>query len=168
MDLSNAVCKKGRPACDMCPLEGLCESSFDSLAEKLPVHKEKKAPVTECWEVTLMIDREKNRIAVIQRTEALLGGLWIFPLTLLPPNEPPDHYIGRARHVFTHRVWEMWITAQEVKEQDRTDVLWADAVTLNNLPFPSAMRIPLILARKMLEGEGIQEAGKRKKPSKRL
>ncbi len=150
MDLGSGICHKGKPSCEKCPLQNVCFSAFQDIADSLPVHRAKREATVETWNVLLAVDGRTGEIAVRQRKEEMLKGLWVFPMTQA---EPEGKMLGRARHVFTHRIWEMTIYQADKSEveQQWNDLRWINAEELKNLPFPSAMRVPLSLAGKVME-----------------
>ena len=78
MDLGSGICAP-RPDCGRCPLQSLCACGDAQTACRLPLHREKKKPVTEEWMVHILI--AGGRVAVCRRNTDLLKGLWVFPMT---------------------------------------------------------------------------------------
>lgn len=154
MELGAMVCKPQNPACDACPLAALCRARELDLVGALPVKAAKKKPQRETRAV--LVARWGDRVLLRRRGEGLLTGMWEFPGEPIAPGEPPEAAAGRlmialglqgsllplgqARHVFTHRVWEMAV--YQAKCDGRVEVpegRWADAATLDHLPIPTAM-----------------------------
>lgn len=120
MDLGATICVPGTPACEKCPLQGCCNAFSEGDAEDLPILPRKTPPKVIDYGVFLIFSGK--RILMRQRTEALLRGLWVFPmtegiftakqassaakkLTKLPISAAQE--AGTAKHVFTHQVWQM-------------------------------------------------------------
>jgi len=150
MELGALVCLPKTCREDICPVRAFCRAKKAGNELELPVKVKGKKPLTVRRTIYLCLDG-KGRILVRQRQEGdgLLEGLWEFPgedgtrdfpekygLTL------PDAPTLTARHVFTHRVWEMegfavsWPKDRAIPEHCR----WADEDDLARLPFPSAMK----------------------------
>ena len=154
MDLGATLCTPGTPDCESCPLFSFCESRREGHPELLPQKTAAKPPVPVNVTVLLIFCGEK--VAVTRRTEGLLKDLYTF-LTFEKKEELPEKLLhpyaisllssekaGEAKHVFTHRIWNMtiWLChANECKE--KTGLEWADKAYLLSLPFPTAMRVPL-------------------------
>ncbi|MBR4458848.1 MAG: A/G-specific adenine glycosylase [Clostridia bacterium] len=154
MDLGATVCVPGTPDCGVCPLAPFCAGLAEDIAEDLPVLPDKKPPVSEDWDVLLV--RCGRRMMIRRRTEALLRGLWIFPMlpghrrgnTLRQAAEDLTGFplrslkeVGEARHVFTHRIWQMRIWHAETSGEALPEGWqWADAEEIRTLPFPTAMK----------------------------
>ena len=154
MDLGAGVCVPGTPDCDRCPLAALCDACAAGDADELPVLPRKTPPKTEHYDLLLLTD-SAGRVLVRRRTERMLQGLWIFPmiagehsaaeLRREAESQLGVHPIGlsavaRARHVFTHRIWEMRIWHARWKGEAPAGYLPADADALRALPMPTAVR----------------------------
>ncbi len=155
MDLGATLCVPGTPGCDRCPLQELCDAYAAGDAEELPQLPRKNPPVAVPYAVCLVLSG--HRVLMRQRTEALLRGLWVFPMlegemgkaalpallrrqTGLTVHAPA--YVGEAKHVFTHRVWEMRLYVCQADEQAEATVPWR-FVTLEEmqqLALPTAMK----------------------------
>lgn len=146
MDLGSSICIPGRPKCDACPLQFSCACGSEEMAAPLPIKKEKKKQNVEEWDVLLV--RQGSTMAVVQRKEALLEGLWTFPMRMHADTPPEGKGIetwsetGRARHVFTHKIWDMHLIRVSVSPEYAFPTEWhmVSWEELNALPFPSAMR----------------------------
>ncbi len=166
MDLGATVCIPGTPVCDMCPLPNCCDAFGAGDAELLPIKMQARAPKQVLMGVGLVFCKDK--ILVCMRREKLLGGLWVF--VLLEGGDSPaamEKHLkalgikaaytgdrGSARHIFTHRVWNMRLmhfTAEN--ERPVTDHRWVSLSELSELPFPTAMKAALGEVRKLLNGE---------------
>ena len=166
MDLGATVCTPGTPACDKCPLNACCDAFKAGDADLLPVKMQARAPKQIAMGVGLIVCKEN--ILVHMRREKLLGGLWVF--VLLEGDDTPgamEKHLkalglkgiyagdkGSARHIFTHRIWNMRLihfTAEDDKPVK--DYCWVPLAELSNLPFPTAMKAALQEARKLLGGK---------------
>ena len=119
MELGATLCHPGEPDCDDCPWRGLCDAAREGDAALLPIHEKKRPP--RQMDVAVCLLTWKRRVLVTRRDERMLGGLYVFCLledetrperaeALLREAGLPCRFtedLGRARHVFTHRVWEM-------------------------------------------------------------
>lgn len=132
MDLGATVCTPGTPSCERCPLTAICSAFREGDAEELPQLPDRRPPREMPCDVCLIYSG--SRVLMRQRTEALLGGLWIFPmldgwhtLRQLPGairrrtglSVSDVQHRGEARHIFTHQVWQMKLYAM------RTDMAHA-------------------------------------------
>ena len=120
MDLGATVCTPGTPACDRCPLTGLCDAYRAGDAEDIPELPRKNPPRELQYDLCLIFSG--GRVLMRQRTETMLQGLWIYPMLdgwhtmkQLPAavkrktglTVTDARAAGEARHVFTHQVWRM-------------------------------------------------------------
>lgn len=129
MDLGATICTPGTPACERCPLQSECDAYAAGDAEELPVLPRKNPPKVLDYAVCLIFSGD--RVLMRQRTEAMLRGLWVFPMVddkptlrqlpaavrkltkLSVANVQPA---GEAKHVFTHQVWQMQLYTMSVPE----------------------------------------------------
>ena len=129
MDLGSAICTPGTPSCEKCPLHGACDAYAAGDAEDLPVLPRKNPPKVIDYAVCLIFSGD--RVLMRQRTEAMLKGLWVFPmaegkltlrqvpaavkkLTKLAAKDVQS--AGEAKHVFTHQIWQMQLYTMTVPE----------------------------------------------------
>ncbi len=116
MDLGAILCTPRRPACDRCPLAGLCEGYRQGLAEGLPeARPRKQLPVRR--QVALVLEG-RNGILVNRRgLDGMLAGLWEFPACEIAEGDSPDSAaaglaaelggaqparLGSVRHLYSH------------------------------------------------------------------
>gem|GEM_PF-145682 len=158
MDLGATVCVPGTPDCDRCPLRTLCDARKTGDAEDLPVKEAQKPPKEIQMSVALVTWRD--RIWMTERTEALLRGLWVYALTEAAdaPGEIEkslkslgiqakyQRTLGAARHVFTHRVWNMTIRHFEASSAECRQGRFVTFADMQALPMPTAMRAAKSLA----------------------
>ena len=113
-----------------------------------------------------------GRILVSQRSERMLHGLYVFYLMedttdpvmltqLLCESGLMCRFVenlGHARHVFTHRVWEMELLHFELTSPPTLGgTRLVDAAELNALPFPSAMKAALHAAQKLISPSALTQ-----------
>lgn len=169
MELGATVCTPGVPNCDLCPWEDVCDACAEGDAQSLPVH-EKKRPPKEV-ELAVCLLTWQQSVLVTRRTERMLNGLYVFWLAedetqpagvqaMLAEKGLNASFVqplGEARHVFTHRVWQMRIQHYRLLQKptdtwlQKQHALLADAETLTKLPFPSAMSAALAKAERLLD-----------------
>ena len=165
MDLGSAVCVPGTPACERCPLQELCDACREGDAEELPLLPRKNPPRVIDYDLCLIFSG--RRVLMRQRTEAMLQGLWIFPL-LEEHREPaqlpglirrslglttgPAEPMGEARHIFTHQVWRMKLYALYAPEDAAPPAgwRWITLQDMDALTIPTAVRVAAHKARMIL------------------
>ena len=153
MDLGATICVPGTPDCARCPLQAQCDAYAQGDADQLPIRAAARPPVPVDVGVGLVI--AEGRVLMIKRDAALLKGLWTF--LLCEGDSTPEGMarklealgmqanriipLGEARHVFTHRIWNMQVYRVDLPAMPRrTAGQWADAQTLTGLPLPTAMK----------------------------
>jgi A/G-specific adenine glycosylase len=169
MELGATLCVPRAPRCDLCPLKSSCDAYAEGDAESLPVH-EKKQPA-KVVQIAVGLLCYQDRIAMFRRRERLLNGLYVFYLAeeetdpqriaeqLSQDGLAVDSWeaLGKATHVFTHRIWQMTLYRfsldREPGEQWLTerDGVMADEAALQNLPLPTAMKAAKAEALKLLQ-----------------
>ncbi|MBQ9265076.1 MAG: A/G-specific adenine glycosylase [Clostridia bacterium] len=152
MDLGATVCTPGTPDCERCPLRPLCDAYRAGDAEELPVKEAAKPPKDIQLAVVLVTCH--GRVLMCQRKEALLNGLWVYPLIedaagdaaiakglkALGVRGAYRATLGPARHVFTHRVWHMTIYHYEAERPESREGRFVSLAEMNALPLPTAIR----------------------------
>ena len=169
MELGATLCSPGTPACDLCPWSEHCDACREGDSDLLPVH-EKKRPAKQV-DVAVCLLTWNNRIWVMPRSERMLNGLYVFwleeaetdPLrlqVLLKENGLESDFVsdlGSAKHVFTHRIWNMKLYHYELRNMPEEKILnqWnavmADNEMLSQLPFPTAVKAAVNEAKTILE-----------------
>ncbi len=167
MDLGATICVPGTPACERCPLCAICDACDAGDAEELPVLPRKNPPKQLQYDVLLILSGD--RILMRQRTEAMLNGLWVYPMCegrhsekelasvvrKLVHTDPDDiAEAGEAKHVFTHQVWNMRLMEVHVPEDAQTPggmrfVMYEE---MEALAIPTAMKAAHLLAKQLLHG----------------
>lgn len=158
MELGATVCIPRAPRCDRCPLRDFCDAYAAGDADGLPVIDRKKPP--ETVEMAVCLITYKDQILLFKRRERLLHGLYVFGLAenVSAAEDALAEWaerglrlrfmedLGPARHVFTHRVWEMRILRFELAEAPEAaffseyGALLASREQLKALPLPTAMK----------------------------
>ena len=153
MDLGNKICTPTSPACSDCPLRDDCAAFETNCAEDYPKRTPKKKQREE--DLTLILLDLGGRFLIEKRPGGLLASMWGFPmvkghikeedvLKLLAEENfaaPSAEKVAAYRHVFSHRIWNVWVYYAKVDalfaaEDDRT---WATAEELKSLyAVPSA------------------------------
>lgn len=153
MDLGNKICTPTSPACGDCPLRDHCAAFETNSAEDYPKRTPKKKQREE--DLTLLLLDLGDRFLIEKRPSGLLASMWGFPmvkghikeedvLKLLAEENfaaPSVEKAAAYRHVFSHRIWNVWVYYAKVDalfaaEDGRT---WATAEELKSLyAIPSA------------------------------
>ena len=154
MELGAMVCLPANPACQECPIEGLCVAKRMQMTEELPVRSGRARPVEEDITVVMVVDHQ-GRVLMRKRREKLLKDLWEYVLL-------NGHYepvvlearladmgirvknvvqVGTGKHVFSHKIWRM-VNAKAIwaGENLPPDYVFNAISDLNSLAFPSAFR----------------------------
>ena len=152
MDLGSGICTPGTPDCAACPLQAHCDAFAAGDAESLPNLPVKRPPREELWDVLIL--RQGERVLMRRRTERLLQGLWVYPMI---ERGAPSGLAGRvrrltglrisalspqgeARHVFTHKVWQMRLFTAEAEGAAAEPWQWFSPEEMRALAIPAAMR----------------------------
>jgi len=153
MELGATVCTPKNPACLLCPVRESCKGLALGIAQELPHKMKKKVQRVENRAVLLVFCN--GRVLIQKRAEKLLNGLFVFP-DVLEENDPAmlcaalesrgihaayDEYLGHAKHVFTHIIWEMDVHALIADEMaDVENGQWVTREELAALPLPTAVK----------------------------
>ena len=154
MELGALVCIPGTPRCGECQIRKMCMAHAAGEQQNVPVLPVRAEKVVVHRAVLLLHCKEK--ILVRKRTERLLHNLWEFPGIDVSHEETEEAVVewlemnavknntftevGRARHVFTHRIWEMAGFRIDVdNEIDIESAVWVDRSRLRELAFPKAL-----------------------------
>ncbi|MBR1586030.1 MAG: A/G-specific adenine glycosylase [Clostridia bacterium] len=152
MDLGATVCTPGTPDCESCPLRPLCDACQAGDAEDLPVKAAAKPP--QEIHLAVVIVTCHGRVLMTQRKEALLNGLWVYPLIegagdraaiekglkSLGVHAAFRAELGPARHIFTHRVWQMTLYHYEADAPQSKEGSFVSLPRMLALPLPTAIR----------------------------
>ena len=152
MDLGATVCTPGTPDCESCPLCSLCDAHRAGDEEDLPV-KAAASPPREIM-MAVVIVTCRGRVWMTRRKETLLNGLWVYHLTENAQSSADAEKaikslglhaalrkdLGHARHVFTHRVWNMTLYHFEAENEDCREGRFVTLDEMMALPMPTAMK----------------------------
>lgn len=85
MDLGATLCVRGKPTCEICPLEKTCLAHAEGLEKKLPLSKPRKSlPIRQA---TLLIIKNKQSVLLEKRPPTgIWGGLWSLPEIMGQPS----------------------------------------------------------------------------------
>lgn len=163
MDLGATICLPGTPDCARCPLQGKCDAHAQDDADMLPVRAAAKPPVPVEMGVALVTCGDK--ILMQKRDASLLKGLWVFilnendatidgmqkKLRTLGVQARFTADLGEARHIFTHRIWNMHIY-HFIADMPRAKAgcEWVTADDLIALPLPTAVKAAKAHALKLI------------------
>lgn len=165
MDLGATICLLGTPDCSRCPLNEECRAFLEGDPSGLPLMKSKKPPRVIPVGVGILIC--EGRVLLFKREQALLRGLYVFLLTE-EDNSPEAvllaaqklrsarlvRELGVARHIFTHRIWDMRLYHLEAETcVPVPGGVWADVDGIENLPLPVAMNAARKAALSILKRE---------------
>lgn len=165
MDLGSGVCTPGTPDCAACPLRAHCDAYAAGDPEDIPELPRKMPPKQLAYDVCLIFDGD--RVLMRQRTEALLNGLWVFPMVEGAHTEKalsvqvkrltglaaaPVHAAGEARHVFTHQVWSMRLYTMDVTGgTPKPGWRFVTLEEMHALAIPTAVKAAFAIAQKTLQ-----------------
>jgi A/G-specific adenine glycosylase len=168
MDIGATICLPGTPDCGRCPLQRHCKAYHQGEPELLP-RMQKKKPPREVPVAVLLLTHQ-GRVLVQQRQQALLRGLYTYVLLedVEGQQEAQMHLrcwgllhatlreLATARHIFTHRIWQMTLYHAELTEAETGQAMlphgqWVTAEQMHTLPFPTAMRVAVQWADTLLE-----------------
>ena len=120
------VCKPQTPECERCPLSDICLSKANGTQEQYPVLPEKKAKRRE--QVCVLLISTPSGIAIRKRQDGILKGMYEFPSFIGLTVEEGLRELGissfklvktaKAKHIFTHIVWDMRISLVETEKVD--------------------------------------------------
>lgn len=141
MELGALVClPNGAPQCDVCPLADVCQGKASGRAQSLPVKPAKK-PRPELPLTVAVVQSPRGVLLQKRPDKGLLAKLWQ-PLLLdgqlssdqvravldgmgLPVRSLSP--LGPAKHVFTHKVWQMegWLAETDASPALPEGFVWA-------------------------------------------
>ncbi|MBP7175164.1 MAG: A/G-specific adenine glycosylase [Thermoclostridium sp.] len=158
MELGATVCFPTTPLCDKCPVLSDCRANKEQKTELLPVKQKKQKPQIQSFYALLLLDGQKL-LMTRSHLGTLLKNLWGVPLIEREsigetPAEKLQRQIldktgievlsfqamGKVKHVFTHRIWEMEILScsecsiHELKQEYQ----WISLEAIEELPIPTA------------------------------
>jgi len=147
MELGATVCiPNGRPLCERCPLQDICEAHKSNMQMILPFRTKKTKRKME--ERTVFILRYKNLYAIRKRpSEGLLASLYEYPNFdgYLKESDIDIEYtsfikLPSSKHTFTHKEWYMkGYLLETIKQSD--EYIWVSKEDIeHNYSIPRAFR----------------------------
>ena len=95
MDLGATICTPRAPACDICPVRGLCAARRLGVQLQRPVMPARRPRPERVYAAGVV--RKAGRVLLGQRaTDELLGGLWAFPAVECSPSSAFGDGLRRA------------------------------------------------------------------------
>ena len=111
MDLGSVICRRSKPACELCPFAKDCQARQRGEVSQFPEPKRVKQRADELW-VVLEIKNERDEHLLIQRpTDGIWGGLYTPPIgsslseigkRLRIADVLDADYQGQIMHAFSH------------------------------------------------------------------
>lgn len=155
MELGETVCLPNQePLCEKCPVSEFCYAYKNNMTTELPVREKKMTKDIETKTVLIMVDKSGN-IAINKReNKGLLAGMYEFPnidkvLTKKAIEEIVEELgmqinsitkLGKHKHVFTHKIWNMTGYKIEV-ENIGNQYTWVSFAQLKKeYPIPTAFQ----------------------------
>jgi A/G-specific adenine glycosylase len=151
MELGALVCVPKHPKCTNCPLQNLCEGYKQGTVNNLPVRTAKKpSPVIDM--TVLMIINPRHQVLTQKRDKGLVKGMFVYYLYegVCEPVETVAQLgftvidvlpVGCAKHVFTHRVWQMTGYAVYIAESSAPEGFrFMSKDEIKTAPFPAAVK----------------------------
>ncbi len=163
MELGARICTPKSPKCEICPISTYCKAFELGNTMAFPV-KTKKVKRT-FHNVAVAYVTYQDQVLLIKRPpEGLLGSLWGFPAVELSSDADFEaektaltdwlsEYLdlnflstgttpaSSAKHVFTHKTWQMNLWAVEAEEKIMTDfpeMAWVKRESISNYALPTA------------------------------
>ncbi|HIW22141.1 MAG TPA: A/G-specific adenine glycosylase [Candidatus Dorea intestinavium] len=158
IEIGALVCiPNGAPKCDLCPLQKLCLSYQNNAWADYPKKTGKMKQKQE--DKTILVIKNKDQVALLKRREeGLLKGLYELPnfpghlekeqvvKALNDLGVPVLHIeeLGKAKHVFSHRIWQMIgyrVKVDELAKIENKEMLFVSQEELEEkYSIPSAFR----------------------------
>jgi A/G-specific adenine glycosylase len=151
MELGALVCLPAKPNCAACPLLSYCAAFAKGTAAALPRKAKKKPSPVEIKTVVMVINPRKQ-VLTQKREGRLLRDMHVYCLYDGEAEPESAAYgmgftvtavkpLGKARHAFTHRIWDMAGYAVWVREAPAPDgYRFMSRDEVNAAPFPSAVK----------------------------
>lgn len=161
MELGACVCTPKQPDCENCPVKMFCDGYKNGNPTDYPIKLPKAAK--SIHDVSVLVLRHMGKIAVVRRPEGgLMSGLWGFPVVMDEDSETAhlnyfESHLGytvtrtglgpKAKHIFTHRVWNMQVYYYDFKDPeqgletvDDPELRWVSKKDMEALAFPTAFK----------------------------
>ena len=153
MELGALVCRPKAPDCAACPVRDACAALAQGIVAELPVKTAKKRPLAmPLW--AAVVTSPDAVLMEYRGRQTLLGNMWGVPLFKRKDSTPPDVQVrdllgidagqgriaGHARHVFTHRRWEMDVVVYALDDAPDTPLTWVAWDKMGELAIPTAFK----------------------------
>jgi A/G-specific adenine glycosylase len=153
MDLGAAICTRGKPQCDRCPVRDTCIANRDGRQAELPTPKTRKASPERY--TGMLIVQHQGRILLEQRpSPGIWGGLWSLPefdtdtdaaaaCRALGAEPRKVFELAAFSHTFTHfrlhvRPW--YIAVESMPAEGMRPRKWIDAAQAASVALPAPVR----------------------------
>lgn len=151
MDIGAGVCTPTSPACDQCPVAGMCLAKARGNPAEYPVRAPKKAVTTRTGHVFWIEDQQGYVVFQTRDHDRMLGGMTGLPTTdwdrpdAHPSQKPLETlldecsvlsrtHVGTVRHVFSHfkLVLDVWdVRVEDIKQDVRRDLASVGGIVYN-------------------------------------
>jgi len=167
MELGALICTPKNPKCQQCPVNEDCQANMLNLVDELPI-KTKKIKNNKLYLGVGILEKD-NKILFVKNNKGLLSGLWGFPSAegysemeakenLLSFISEDSLYtmnnlweLGKEKHIFTHKTWQMTAYSIEVKNEKilsieenlsnhKTEVAWIEKSNITNYAISTAFK----------------------------
>jgi A/G-specific adenine glycosylase len=162
IELGATVCTPTSPSCLLCPVREFCESHRQGIQETLPI-KKNRTKVRDEVRFAWLLNDETGQFLVGQRpSDALLGGLWEYPLLETEPKSAANgvmeaEELGSVRHIFSHirrtiHLHQVQLEDSESAiisriEEQYADIRWLSPGEEDSLPLSTMMQKMLRVVR---------------------
>ncbi len=147
MDFGALVCAPA-PRCRECPVRTFCAAFASGSQHELPVRGKKSRPAEESLYVALIRDAHGRTLLFRRPPDGLLANFWELPNTPASSPDPAADFavlnlrlldvrpLGRVRHVFSHRIWNMNAVQARIEADPPVGrpFLWAEDPLAQTLP----------------------------------
>ncbi|MCG8481840.1 MAG: A/G-specific adenine glycosylase [Clostridia bacterium] len=160
MELGALICTPKNPKCEICPVVNSCVGYKAKNVELLPI-KTKKTKKTNHIMAVAYVKCEDQIMITKRPNQGILANLWGFPIIEVHSkdealkemvNELQEIYgleveyiaeKNQAKHIFTHRIWEMQFFEFKGKNKvmiDFPNVKWLPEDEIKDFHFPTAFK----------------------------
>ena len=166
MDLGATLCTRGKPGCDVCPLQDICVARREGRVAELPTPRPKRAMPEK--QVTLLVLLHQGSVLLEQRPPS---GIWgsLLSLPELPAAAAAEHHARShlgcdAEHwqalpdlvrTFTHfrlHISPVMATARQIPGVSEPGLRWMAFDSLASAPLPAPIRRILRAVQRVLHG----------------
>jgi len=162
MDLGSLVCRRARPDCHACPLQGSCQALAEGRVEELPSPRPRRALPRRRSRLLVVRDRAGAVLLEKRPPAGIWGGLWSLPEC--PADRDPADWCRRhfsleagpirelthRRHGFSH--FHLEIVPLEMRVNNPSNsVMDAAAMVWYNLANPDALGLAAPVSRILAE-----------------